>query len=97
MQIHERLYRRIFSFFADEISDINREKVAGRQKSIDGFEADVIGIDKILPTPVHGSHSRVGFSAHTGWLAVNDVVLAIAFVPNGNDLYAEVFSAHKGR
>ena len=72
----------------DPIGHVEREKVARLEEPIDGFQADVVGIDEIRPRPSPGLHGRIRLGPHVRRAAAHDRVFAVRFVPNRGDFDA---------
>jgi hypothetical protein len=66
------------------------KKVAGGEEAVDGGEVDVVGVAEVWVLPAEGLHGSVGGGAGGRGLGADDVVLAVGFVPDGNDFDAVV-------
>ena len=74
----------------DEVGDVDCEEIARGDEAIDGFEADVIGVDEVGVLPAERFYCVIGFGADACGLAVDDEMFAVGFIPDGSDLYAEL-------
>jgi len=81
---------------ADEIGDVDGEKVAGGDEMVHGLHADVVGIDEIGVLPAQRLDGRIGLGAGVARLAVDDGVFAVGFVPDRCDLDALIFQQLEG-
>ena len=76
---------------ADVVGHVEGEKVARFEESIQGFQANMVGINEIRVFPLSCLNSGVGFDADTLGLGAHYAVFAVGLVPdwgNGNALVA---------
>ena len=72
----------------DLVRDVDGEKIRIRQKTIDRFQANVIGIDVPAVLPSERLDRGLRRGAHTRRIGTNQGVLPIRFVPDGDDVRA---------
>ena len=70
---------------ADGGGHVERVEIAGVDEAVHGAEVDVVGIHVIGLRPAGLPHGLVGGGAHAGGFRADDAVLAIRFVPDGDD------------
>ena len=75
---------------ADVIGDVEREEIAGIEEAIDGVEVDVVGIEQVVIFPAEGGDGLVGCLAGAAGFRADDGVLAVRFVPDWDDVGAEL-------
>ena len=70
---------------ADGRGHIERVEIAGVDEAVHRAEVDVVGIHVIGLRPAGLPHRLIGGGAHAGRFRAHDAVLAIRFVPDGDD------------
>ena len=85
MIFDERRERFRIGGLADGVGDIDSVEIGMGHEAIDGFEADMIGVDVIGLGPVEGFDGGVGGGAGTGRFRADRDVFAIGFIPNWHD------------
>ena len=80
----------------DRVGHVDRVEVARGQEAIDGFEADVVGVDVVRLLPAERLHRGVGRGPHARRLGADDRVLAVRLVPDRDDLDALLGGQHAG-
>ncbi|MFT3771667.1 MAG: hypothetical protein QM820_40160 [Minicystis sp.] len=81
---------------AEEVGHIEGEEVARVEESIDGGEADVIGVDMIGGAPAERGGREIRLEAHALWHGVDHRVLSVRLVPHRHYLDA-ARSGHEER
>ena len=94
MALDERLDAVRLGRLADGIGDVDREEIAGGDEAVHRVEVDVVGIHVIGLRPAGLPHRLIGGGAHAGGFGADDDVLAIRFVPDGNDVDAALRRHH---
>lgn len=89
MGVDEGFHVRGDGGFADAVGDVDGEEIGRRDKTIDGFEANVVGIDVVGLFPAEGFDGGVGFGAEARRFGADEGVFAVGFVPDGNEVRAE--------
>ena len=82
---YELIHKSVGRWLSYAVGNIDCEKIAGLQKSLDRVEANVVGIDKPQMRPLEGSDGPVSSLAHTRRLAANQDMLAVGFIPDWGD------------
>ena len=82
---HERLHVGGGCRFADRVGDIDREKVARLEESVDRLEPDMVGIDEPGMRPLPRRHGFRRRHTHARGLAPDKRMLAIRLVPHRGD------------
>ena len=80
----------------DEVGDVDGEEVGDADETLDGLQADVVGVEEVRGGPAEGLHGGVGRGAGAGRLGADDVVLAVGLVPDRHDLDAELLGREAG-
>ena len=80
----------------DEVGDVDGEEVGDADETVDGLQADVVGVKEVRGGPAEGLHGGVGRGAGAGRLGADDVVLAVGLVPDRHDLDAELLGRKAG-
>ena len=96
MALDERVDAVRLGRLADGRGDVERVEIAGVDEAVHGAEADVVGIDVVGLLPARSPHRRVGRGAHARRFGADDGVLAVRFVPDGDDVDAVVRRHHAG-
>ena len=82
--------------FPGKICDIEGKKVTSWNKSVDRFQADMVGIDMVSALPTQRSYGGVGFRPDVVGFAMDDHMLAIGFVPNRVNVDPQVTGFQEG-
>ena len=80
----------------DPISHVDGVKIGMRQKSIHGFQADMVGIQKIGLVPAQSLDGGIGRRAALGGFGADGGMFAIGFVPNRHNIEACARRAEAG-
>ena len=94
MTFNKRFHVRSGGGFRNRIRHVNREKIRRRNKTINRFEADVVGVHMVRFFPVERLHRVVRFRAQARRLRADEGVFAIGLVPDGNEFCAEFRGEH---
>ena len=89
MLIHKGLHVRRTGGFADAVGHVNRVKIRIRNKAVNGFKADMVGVHMIGLVPAEFPDGGIGGGARAGRVAADDGVFPVGFVPDGNKKRAE--------
>jgi len=74
---------------ADVVGHVQCEKIARFEESVQGFQANMVGIDEIRGFPISSLNSGIGLNADALGLGAHYAVFAVGLVPdwgNGNAL-----------
>ena len=85
MAARERCHVRRGGGLTDGRGDIQRIEIAGLDEAVDGAQVDVIGIHVVGMFPAEFTDSGIGGDLHAAGFGTDDEVLAIRFVPHGDD------------
>ena len=85
-----------FGRFACEIRHVEGKKVACRNKPIDRFQTNVVGIDVVGSRESKRSYRGVGLGPNVIGFAFNHRMLAIGFVPNRVNVDTRLTSIQDG-
>ena len=88
MPVHKRLHVRGRRGLANGIRHVDREKIRVREKAIDRFEPDVIGIHMPAFRPAQRSHGGLRRSENARRFGADERVFAVRFVPDRNHVRA---------
>ncbi|MEY3911676.1 MAG: hypothetical protein RLY37_1144, partial [Verrucomicrobiota bacterium] len=94
--IDEGLDRGGIGGLGDEVGDIDSKEVGDADETLDGLQADVVGVEEVGGGPAEGLHGGVGRGAGAGRLGADDVVLAVGLVPDRDDFDAELLGGDAG-
>ena len=94
--IDEGLDRGGIGGLCDEIGDIDGEEIGDADETLDGLQADVVGVEEVGGGPAEGLYGGVGRGAGAGRLGADDVVLAVGLVPDRHDLDAKLLGGDAG-
>ena len=83
-----------FGRLADGRRHVERVEIAGVDEAVHRAEVDVVGIHVIGLRPAGLPHCLIGGGTHAGGFRTDDAVLAIRFVPDGDDGDAAVRRHH---
>ena len=89
MRVDEFLHIGRCGGFADAVGDVDGEEIGGRDETIDGFEADMVGVDVVGLFPTESFDGGIGFGAEAGGFGADEGVFAVGFVPDGDEVCAE--------
>ena len=94
--VDEGLNRGGVGGLSDEVGNIDGEEVGDADETLDGLQADVVGVEEVGGGPAEALHGGVGRSAGAGRLGADDIVLAVGLVPDRDDLDAELLGGDAG-
>ena len=94
--VDETLDRSRVGGLSNEVSDVDGEEVRDADETIDGLQADMVGIKEVGSGPTEGLYSGIRRRAGAGRLGADDVVLAVGLIPDRHDFDAEFLGRDAG-
>ena len=81
---------------ASEVRDVQGEEIAGVHEPVHVLQADMVCINMVFPVEADGVHGGGDGVPHVLRASANDGVLAVRFVPHGDDGDSSVLRLEDG-